>query len=54
VGRDLSVLVRLVATGALLPPVGWRGPWQRFADATHALRARQVAGKAVLDVTPID
>jgi NADPH2:quinone reductase len=30
--------------------VGWRGSWNRIAEASTALFGRRVAGKAVLDV----
>ena len=32
-GPDLSYLIGLVAAGELDPQVGWRGPWQKAADA---------------------
>ncbi|MEZ0075163.1 zinc-binding dehydrogenase [Planotetraspora sp. GP83] len=51
VGPDLAALVRLVATGALVVEVGWRGPWDRVNEAADALAGRRVAGKAVLDVS---
>lgn len=51
VGAELVDLVRLVEAGELVVEIGWRGPLDRFADAAAALRARQVNGKAVLDVT---
>jgi NADPH:quinone reductase len=49
-GEDLAILVQLVAEGALSPEIGWRGSWERVAEAATALRERQVNGKAVLDV----
>ncbi|MFI6521823.1 zinc-binding dehydrogenase [Spirillospora sp. NPDC050679] len=49
---DLAELVRLTAEGALAPEIGWRGPWERFAEAADALRGRRVAGKAVFDLRP--
>ncbi|MFB4278298.1 zinc-binding dehydrogenase [Nonomuraea sp. MTCD27] len=49
---DLAELVRLTAEGALVPGIGWRGSWERFAEAADALRGRRVAGKAVFDVKP--
>jgi len=49
-GRDLAVLVELLAAGALDPQIGWRGPWERVAEAVAALLGRRVRGKAVLDV----
>lgn len=48
---ELAELVRLVESGALPVQVGWRGPFERFAEAAEALRGRQVNGKAVLDVS---
>ncbi|WP_119730114.1 zinc-binding dehydrogenase [Thermomonospora amylolytica] len=47
---DLAELVRLVADGALVPEIGWRGSWERFAEAADALRGRRVTGKAVFDL----
>jgi hypothetical protein len=32
--------------------VGWRGPWERVAEAAEALLGRRVRGKVVLDVRP--
>jgi NADPH:quinone reductase-like Zn-dependent oxidoreductase len=51
-GPDLSFLVGLVAAGQLDPQVGWRGPWEKAADAAAALLERQVRGKAVVEVSP--
>jgi NADPH:quinone reductase-like Zn-dependent oxidoreductase len=51
-GRDLSFLVGLVAAGELDPQVGWRGPWEKAADAAAALLGRQVRGEAVVEVSP--
>ncbi|HEX2316717.1 MAG TPA: zinc-binding dehydrogenase [Thermomonospora sp.] len=48
---DLAELVRLVADGALTPEIGWRGSWERFAEAADALRGRRITGKAVFDLT---
>jgi NADPH2:quinone reductase len=50
-GRDLEFLVGLVAAGELDPQIGWRGPWEKAADAAAALVGRKVRGKAVLDVS---
>jgi NADPH:quinone reductase-like Zn-dependent oxidoreductase len=50
-GPDLSVLGGLVAAGELDPQVGWRGPWEKAADAAAALLGRQVRGKAVLEMS---
>ena len=51
-GPDLAYLVRLLAQGALDPQIGWRGPWDRAAEAADALLSREVKGKAVLDIRP--
>ena len=51
-GPDLAVLVDLLAGGALDPQIGWRGPWHKVGDAAAALIARQVRGKAVLEISP--
>ncbi|MEQ4717644.1 zinc-binding dehydrogenase [Nonomuraea sp. B19D2] len=48
--EDLAELVRLTAEGALVPEIGWRGSWERFAEASDALRGRRVPGKAVFDL----
>ncbi len=53
-GPDLSYLVELLAAGDLDPQIGWRGSWQRISEAAEALLNRQIAGKAVLDVSPND
>jgi NADPH2:quinone reductase len=50
---DLGELVWLVADGSLHVQVGWRGPWERTADAIEVLRGRQLNGKAILDVSPV-
>lgn len=50
VGADLSTLVGLVASRTLTVEIGWRGHWERVADAADALRGRRVSGKAVLDL----
>lgn len=50
VGADLATLVRLLAEGKITAGVGWRGPWDRAAEAAQALSERRVTGKAVLDV----
>jgi hypothetical protein len=52
VGADLRYLVRLLAAGRLDPQIGWRGAWDRAAEAAKALLAREFSGRAVLDVTP--
>jgi NADPH:quinone reductase-like Zn-dependent oxidoreductase len=51
-GPDLSFLTRLVAAGELDPQVGWRGPWEKAADAAAALLGRRVRGKAVVEMSP--
>ncbi|MFE2746423.1 zinc-binding dehydrogenase [Streptomyces scopuliridis] len=50
-GADLAYLVGLLDQGLLDPQIGWRGPWERAAEAAEALLGRRVRGKAVLDVT---
>ena len=40
----------LVHQGRLDPQIGWRGEWERAAEAAEAISARRVNGKAVLDV----
>jgi NADPH:quinone reductase len=50
VGPELADLVRLVEAGDLVVEIGWRGPLDRYVDAAVALRARQVNGKAILDI----
>lgn len=47
---DLAELVRLTAEGILVPEVGWRGSWERFAEAVDELSGRRVVGKAVFDL----
>jgi NADPH:quinone reductase-like Zn-dependent oxidoreductase len=47
---QLRRLLALVAAGRLRVPVGWRGPWDKIADAAEALGSRTLRGKAVLDV----
>ncbi|MFF4120547.1 zinc-binding dehydrogenase [Streptomyces sp. NPDC001714] len=49
-GAELAVLTELAAEGAVTIEIGWRGPWDRFAEAAEALRGRRVSGKAVLEV----
>jgi NADPH:quinone reductase len=51
-GADLATLVRLVADRSLSVEIGWRGPWDRIAEAVEVLRGRRLNGKAVLDVRP--
>jgi NADPH2:quinone reductase len=50
IGPDLAVLLDLVERGQLDSQIGWRGSWLRAADAAEALLARQVPGKAVLEI----
>jgi len=50
-GPDLAFLLGLMAAGQLDAQVGWRGPWEKAADAVAALLGRQVRGKAVLEVS---
>ncbi|MFD5318334.1 zinc-binding dehydrogenase [Streptomyces sp. NPDC127098] len=47
---DLSWLSGLVARGELDTQIGWRGDWTRAREATAALAAGEVPGKAVLDI----
>ncbi|GAA2618971.1 zinc-binding dehydrogenase [Actinomadura fulvescens] len=49
-GADLAHLLGLLAAGDLDAQVGWRGPWEEAGKAADALLARQVAGKAVVDL----
>jgi NADPH:quinone reductase-like Zn-dependent oxidoreductase len=49
-GADLAYLVGLLQAGRLDPQIGWRGSWIHAADASEALLARRVPGKAVLTV----
>lgn len=50
-GPDLAFLLGLVDAGQLDAQIGWRGPWEKAADAAAALLGRQVRGKAVLEVS---
>jgi hypothetical protein len=50
IGPDLAVLLDLVQRGQFDPQIGWRGSWLPAADAAQALLARQVPGKAVLEI----
>ncbi|MEO8184664.1 MAG: zinc-binding dehydrogenase [Deltaproteobacteria bacterium] len=49
-GGDIAYLLGLLELGKLDPSIGWRSGWDRIEPAADALLARQVAGKAVLDV----
>jgi NADPH:quinone reductase-like Zn-dependent oxidoreductase len=53
VAADLATLVRLVEDGSLRVEIGWRGPWERAAEAAAALVGRRVNGKAVLDLRAV-
>jgi NADPH:quinone reductase-like Zn-dependent oxidoreductase len=46
----LGRLLTLVDAGKLRVPVGWRGPWNKIADAVEALGSRRLRGKAILDI----
>ena len=50
-GPGLDYLISLLAAGKIEPRIGWRGSWDRVAEAIEALLSRQVTGKAVLDLT---
>lgn len=49
-GADLDWLASLVARGELDPQIGRRDDWNHTREALAALLAREVAGKAVLDI----
>lgn len=51
-GADLEYLLALLEAGQLRAEIGWRGPWQDAPQAVAALMARQIRGKAILDVQP--
>jgi NADPH:quinone reductase-like Zn-dependent oxidoreductase len=51
ISTDLRALLDLVASGALRVEIGWRGPWEKASEAAESMRARQVRGKVVLDIT---
>jgi hypothetical protein len=36
--------------GSLSVEIGWRGPWNQFAEAVNMLGGGRLNGKAVLDV----
>nr|WP_062339349.1 zinc-binding dehydrogenase [Herbidospora sakaeratensis] len=48
---DLAILVGMLAAGRLDPQIGRRMDWRDVACAVESLFARQIAGKAVLDVS---
>jgi NADPH2:quinone reductase len=52
-GSDLATLVGFVVDGSVKVEIGWRGSWERIADAAEALLGRRVKGKVVLDVSPV-
>jgi NADPH:quinone reductase-like Zn-dependent oxidoreductase len=49
-GRDLAVLVRLVATGRLYPEIGRLAGWEDAATTLTDLYERRIRGKAVLTI----
>ncbi|MDT0346839.1 zinc-binding dehydrogenase [Streptomyces litchfieldiae] len=49
-GEDLTWLAGLLARGELDAQIGWRGEWTRVREATAALAAGKVSGKAVLEI----
>jgi predicted RNA binding protein YcfA (HicA-like mRNA interferase family) len=49
-GRDLGLLVGLVAQGRLRPQVGLDVRWRELVTAAERLRSRQVNGKVVLRI----
>lgn len=49
-GKDLAVLVSLVAAGKLHPQIGIEANWRDVAQAMEVLRERRVSGKAVFRV----
>jgi len=49
-GRDLGLLVGLVARGRLRPQVGLDVSWRELGKAVERLRSRQVNGKVVLRI----
>ncbi len=49
-GADMAKLVTLVATGKLIPQIGWEDSWHNVYRASAALRDRHVNGKAVFHV----
>lgn len=48
--KDLFYLVSLLSAGELDPQIGWRGNWEKYAEAFELLLGRRIRGKAVLDV----
>jgi NADPH:quinone reductase len=49
-GEDLATLVRLVSTGRLHPELGRVDDWQHTPAVLDALLAREIRGKAILEV----
>ncbi len=49
-GKDLAVLVSLVAAGKLHPQIGIEANWRDVEQAMEVLRERRVSGKAVFRV----
>jgi NADPH2:quinone reductase len=49
-GADITYLASLLAKKELDAQIGWRGPFERAAEAAQALLDRRVNGKAVLDL----
>jgi NADPH:quinone reductase len=49
-GADITYLASLLERKELDPQIGWRGGWERAAEAADALLQRRVAGKVVLDI----
>jgi hypothetical protein len=50
--RSTTEISTTPGPAAVIPQIGWRGPWQQVAEAAQALRDRRVDGKAVLDLLP--
>ena len=50
-GADIATILRLAARGAIDAQIGWRGAWDRVADAVDDFKLRRVVGKAVLAVS---
>ena len=51
-GPDLALLVSLVADGSLKPQIGAERSWRDILQVAEQLRARRMAGKAVLITAP--
>ncbi len=50
VGRDLSLLLRLVSLGRLEPVVGRSFPWAELPEAVATLQRHEVVGKVVVEL----